>query len=447
MCKFSTPQNPTLGSGIGTLAALDSIVIENCVFDSIGGAIQDFFLSNKTRIENCIITNFYLTAIQLDNLETLIKNCIFTDQSVDVYIIYGSSNLFLFRNNLVYDTRYVSSINSVVNEQTNNTFDLTGGGPLAVLAGGAERAIENNNISNAEEFTNIADGAYLHMAFNNFWNVETEARIIDGQLDTTGGNIRENPMFVGNGDYHLQAFSPLIDAGNPGILDPDSTRSDIGVYGGPGGEVYSYIDLPPAIPDNITGEYLEDSVVVNWRYNTEADFNRYQLHRDTISGFEPNTFNLIAEPDTSYYADLDISPGQSYFYKIAALDNQDNISDYSEELAVIPTGVRHDAGVETPGFTSIASNYPNPFNSQTVIVYYVANLGPVPARINIDIYDVLGRKVRTLVDGKKEVGRHTINWNGKDDTNNDCPSGLYFARISQWNIDYLNSFKKLMLIR
>jgi hypothetical protein len=447
MCKFSASQIQTITSGIGTSAALDSIVIENCVFDSIGGAIQDFFLSNRTRIENCIFTNFYLNAIQLDNLHTLIKNCIFTDQVVDTYIIYGSSNTFLFRNNLVYGTLYISSVSSMVNEQINNTFSLTGGGPLVVLAGGIDRTIENNIVSNAEEFTSIAGGAYLHMAYNNFWNVETEARIIDGQLDTTGGNLRRNPMFVGNEDYHLQAYSPLIDAGNPSIFDPDSSRSDIGAYGGPGGEVYSYIDLPPAIPDNIVGEYAEDSVVINWRYNTEADFNRYQLHRDTISGFEPNTLNLIAEPDTSYYADSDISPGRSYFYEIAALDNQNNISDYSEELAVIPTGVKHDVGVEIPGFTSIISNYPNPFNSQTVIVYYVANLGPLPAQINIDIYDILGRKIRTLIDDREEVGEHKALWDGKDDAGSDCPSGVYFARISQWNVDYLDRHRKLSLLR
>ena len=156
--------------------------------------------------------------------------------------------------------------------------------------------------------------------------------------------------------------------------------------------------------------------------------------------------NLIAEPDTSCYIDSFISPGQGYFYKIAALDNQDNISDYSDELAVIPTGTWHGIGVETPEFTSITSNYPNPFNSQTTIVYYVANLGPIPAQINIDIYDILGRKVRTLVDERKEVGEHTVYWDGKDDSSNDCPSGVYFACILQWNVDYMARHQKLVLM-
>jgi len=447
-CKFTNSWDISQGQGIGTAAAPESVVIENCVFDSIKTGIYDLFLSNKTSIENCIFTNFFRNAIQIDNHYTLIKNCVFAHQIINVRPIFGDSDTLLFRNNLVYDVRYISSISSLVNEQINNTFDLTGEATGTVLSGGLERLITNNSISNAEEFTYLVEGAYLHMAYNNFWNVDSLVRVYQGGiLDTTGGNIRQNPMFMGNDDYHLQAYSPLIDAGDPSILDPDSSRSDIGVYGGPGGDSYLYIDLPPAIPVNITGEYLVDSVVINWRYNTEADFDRYYLHRDTISGFQPNMFNLIAEPDTSYYVDSDIYPGRSYFYKIAALDDQNNISGYSEELVVVPTDVWQEVGVETPEFTSITSNYPNPFNSQTIIEYYVANLGPIPAQINIDIYDILGRKVRTLVSERKEVGEHMVHWDGKDDSGNECPSGLYFARISQWNIDYLDSFKKLVLIR
>jgi hypothetical protein len=111
---------------------------------------------------------------------------------------------------------------------------------------------------------------------------------------------------------------------------------------------------------------------------------------------------MIAEPETSYYADTDWTPDHDYYYRISAVDNQDNMSDYSEELAVIITSTWGQPGVERPRITAITSSYPNPFNSQTTIVYYVADIGPIPAQINIDIYDILGRKVRTLVDAESE---------------------------------------------
>ncbi|RME53032.1 MAG: hypothetical protein D6795_05965, partial [Deltaproteobacteria bacterium] len=59
----------------------------------------------------------------------------------------------------------------------------------------------------------------------------------------TNGNISVDPRFVDTTgddplawDLHLSSDSPLIDAGDPGILDPDGSRSDIGAYGGPEGD-------------------------------------------------------------------------------------------------------------------------------------------------------------------------------------------------------------------
>jgi len=78
------------------------------------------------------------------------------------------------------------------------------------------------------------------------------------------GNIFTEPMFVGENDYHLQAFSPCIDAGDPDIFDLDSTRSDIGVYSGPFGEVCEYQDLPPGIPDSLYGSIVNDTIAIQW---------------------------------------------------------------------------------------------------------------------------------------------------------------------------------------
>ncbi len=239
----------------------------------------------------------------------------------------------------------------------------------------------------------------------------------------------------------------MINAGHPDYLDVDGSRSDIGAYGGPQGESYEYQDLPPSVPDSLTGHVDGDSIILAWAYNSEADFGNYLLHRDTVSGFEPSIFNLISEPDTSYYVDWDILPGVDYYYRISALDNQGNESDYSDELEVIQTGVWDGLGVEPPRITVVQSNYPNPFNSSTTIVYAVADLGPIPAEIKIIIYDITGRKVRTLVHERKEVGMHRAIWDGRSDGGQDCPSGVYFARITQWHLDFLSKPRKLILLR
>ena len=59
-----------------------------------------------------------------------------------------------------------------------------------------------------------------------------------GAWATGSGNIDSDPLFVGNGSYHLQEGSPCINTGNPGVqyYDTDGSRNDMGAYGGPGGD-------------------------------------------------------------------------------------------------------------------------------------------------------------------------------------------------------------------
>jgi hypothetical protein len=448
LCKFSNPNNPLDGAGVITAAAPNEVIIENCMFDSLRTGFDDILGSNRAIVRNCIFIRFDDQAIVVYNDHTVIRNCIIANGAFNSMVAYGSSDSLLIYNNLVYDTYRAFKIGAGYAEITNNTIDLGHYTSVSAMVGGHYCLMSNNSVSNLRYFTYVTEGSYLWLAYNNFWNVENEVNIESGgELDTTGGNLRLNPMYTGNQDYHLQDFSPLIDAGNPALLDVDGSRSDIGFYGGPFGESYEYMDLPPLVPDSLSGYIIGDSIVISWLSNTEADFSNYLIYRDTVSGFEPDAFNLIAEPDTSYYSDIDWIPGNDYYYKIAAVDGQDNLSDYSEELAVITTGAEGGLGAEMPAITVIQSNYPNPFNSQTVIVYSVANLGPIPAQINIDIYDILGRKVRRLVDEKKEVGIHRVIWGGRDDSNIDLPSGVYFARIVQWDVDYMKRHQKLVLLR
>jgi uncharacterized protein (TIGR02145 family) len=68
----------------------------------------------------------------------------------------------------------------------------------------------------------------------------------------------------------------------------------------------------------------------------------------------------------------------------------------------------------------LIQNYPNPFNAQTIIRYTL----PVASNVSIDIFDITGRKIETLLSEKQQVGAHSIIWNAKDRA-----SGVYFYRI------------------
>jgi len=86
------------------------------------------------------------------------------------------------------------------------------------------------------------------------------------------------------------------------------------------------------------------------------------------------------------------------------------------------------------------SNYPNPFNSGTTIEFYL----PQTAEIKIEIYNLLGQKVRTLWNGQHPAGQHQLRWDGRDDADREVASGVY---LFQLKTDGWRQSKKLILIR
>jgi subtilisin family serine protease len=75
---------------------------------------------------------------------------------------------------------------------------------------------------------------------------------------------------------------------------------------------------------------------------------------------------------------------------------------------------------------NIAQNYPNPFNGSTRIDYMLA----ARAHVVIALYDLLGRKIKTLVNQTRSTGQYSINWDGTDDDGRKVSTGIYFGRIT-----------------
>jgi hypothetical protein len=103
------------------------------------------------------------------------------------------------------------------------------------------------------------------------------------------------------------------------------------------------------------------------------------------------------------------------------------------EIQIMPTGIDDRRANNIPSRLSISA-YPNPFNAQTTIKYDLSKASDV----SIDIYDILGRKVRTLVSGMQSAGEHSVIWEAKDAT-----SGVYFYRIKTW--EYSGAKRCLLL--
>jgi len=90
--------------------------------------------------------------------------------------------------------------------------------------------------------------------------------------------------------------------------------------------------------------------------------------------------------------------------------------------------------------TELKGNYPNPFNPETTIAYSVKEHIPV----NIEIYNIKGQKVKTLVSETKAPGNYTAVWRGLDDNNHPVSSGVYFFKM---NAGKYSSTKKMIMMK
>ncbi len=106
---------------------------------------------------------------------------------------------------------------------------------------------------------------------------------------------------------------------------------------------------------------------------------------------------------------------------------------WEDSIQVVITGVENE---ETAAFDfKLEQNYPNPFNPSTKISWH----SPERSWQTLKIYDVLGDEIATLVDGEKEAGYHSVDFNGSD-----LPSGVYFYQLSAGN--FIET-KKMMLLK
>ncbi|MBD3291080.1 hypothetical protein GF337_19890, partial [candidate division KSB1 bacterium] len=74
-----------------------------------------------------------------------------------------------------------------------------------------------------------------------------------------------------------------------------------------------------------------------------------------------------------------------------------------------------------PDNASLAQNYPNPFNPTTEITFEL----PEAELVRLSVYNLLGRKIKMLVNESKESGLHRVYWDGKDEQGTDQPAGIY----------------------
>jgi len=205
-----------------------------------------------------------------------------------------------------------------------------------------------------------------------------------------------------------------------------------------------------------------------WWYKLfhEQDFfdklkSRWQELRNTI--FEPNSIlntidSLVVLLDESQQRNFQrwqilgkyIWPnafiGQTYQEEIDYLKQfiLDRIHWMDQNLLISTAIEPNRLSTSAPNENHLKQNYPNPFNQITHIEYDLTK----PGLVIITVNDVLGRTIKTLVNAEHQPGHYRIDWNGRDNFNQNLVSGIYFCQLKMVSKDYnFSQVKKLILMK
>ncbi|MCH7690986.1 MAG: T9SS type A sorting domain-containing protein, partial [candidate division Zixibacteria bacterium] len=93
-----------------------------------------------------------------------------------------------------------------------------------------------------------------------------------------------------------------------------------------------------------------------------------------------------------------------------------------------------------PTEVELYQNYPNPFNPSTMIEFYL----PEQQYVTLDIYNILGQRVVSLVDRDMDAGFQSVNWSGRDNSGSEVASGIYFYLLKT---DDRKISKRMMMLK
>ena len=128
--------------------------------------------------------------------------------------------------------------------------------------------------------------------------------------------------------------------------------------------------------------------------------------------------------------------------ELPSITQGNRVMAYTEKMGYFRMGPKT---LIVPGQTALQQNYPNPFNPVTTIAYDLGFVDGPLQRVSLNVYDILGRNVKTLVNEQQSIGRYRLKWNGRDQNGVPVASGIYFIHLLT---DVGRSqTKKIMLLR
>lgn len=140
-------------------------------------------------------------------------------------------------------------------------------------------------------------------------------------------------------------------------------------------------------------------------------------------------------------------PWKGIYWRVKAVSNKIE-SPWSEtffcgDLSIPNVTSVEEAGVKLPAKFSLVQNFPNPFNPTTTISFTIPKMSKPLERVRLEIFNISGQKVATLLNEEKPPGFYQVQWYGTDDTGNTVGSGVYIYSVIMG--DFKTSRKMIFL--
>jgi len=243
--------------------------------------------------------------------------------------------------------------------------------------------------------------------------------------------------------YNWQAMQPvLLQGGNPIVANNYDVASDprwitVTISGSLTKADYyvtttTGIFLPVELSSFtavVTAQYY---VELNWVTQSETGVSGYYLYRNDRNDL---TTAIVVSPmipatnttnTASYrFTDEEVTPG-TWYYWLQNVDLSGGHDFHGPVTAIVTNGTDGPGVPEIPLETSLQTIFPNPFNPLTNIMYGVKTDG----QVSLEIYNIRGQRIRTLVSTQKTAGNYRARWDGKDDHGTLVTTGVYYVKMT-----------------
>ncbi len=186
-------------------------------------------------------------------------------------------------------------------------------------------------------------------------------------------------------------------------------------------------DIVPVELVSFTAEASDGAVTLNWRTATETNNKGFSIERKTTGSWNEIAFidghGTTTAPVSYSFTDRNVT-GSKVVYRLKQIDHDGTFA-FSDEVEVDPGAFSY----------ALDQNYPNPFNPSTLISFTI----PVKGIVTLEVFDLTGAKVASLVNSELEAGRHQVTFEASN-----LSTGVYLYKLVSGNFV---STKKLTLLK